>query len=96
MITPRQFPPVFFLDTHETMRHVILRQEIVEVPTVAVFARRENAKPGKLVIPLQSLPPHDESVHDRLADSGQFGESACGTSPPARAAIRPPPISPAH
>ncbi len=56
------------------MRECDSCQEIVELPTVAVFARREDAQPGKLVIPLQPLPPHDERVHDQLAHPGKLGE----------------------
>ena len=53
---------------------MILVEKIVELAAFARAVLRDDAQPGKLLVPLQPLPPHDESAHDRLAHARQLGE----------------------
>ena len=56
------------------MRDVILVEEIVEAVPLTTAGVRDDAQTRKLPVPPQTLPPHDERAHNRLAHARQFGE----------------------
>ena len=58
----------------EPMRDVIFIQEIIELTSFAIAARRENAQPGKFAIAPEPPATHDEGVYDGGAHARQFGE----------------------
>ncbi len=69
-----QRPPIFSFKSNQPVRNVILVEEIVELAAFARAVLRDDAQPRKLLVPLQSAPPHDESAHDHFAHTRQFCE----------------------
>src|SRR5436853_4805518 len=58
------------------MRNMIFVEEIIELVSFAVTARREYAQAGKFRIAQKPAATHDEGVDNGRADTGQFGERA--------------------
>src|SRR4030088_1891684 len=58
------------------MRNMIFVEEIIELVSFAVTARREHAQAGKLRIAQKPAATHDERIDNGRADTGQFGERA--------------------
>jgi nitrate/nitrite-specific signal transduction histidine kinase len=58
----------------QPMRDVILVEKIVELMSLARATQRDDAQPGKLAVAPEPPPAHDQSAHDRLAQTGQLSE----------------------
>ena len=58
------------------MRDVVLVEKVIELPALARLDLGQNPQTGELLVALQPHPPHDERVHDRLADLRHFGQGA--------------------
>ena len=64
--------PVLAFKLNEPMRDMILVEEIVDQVPVARAIRRDDAQADELAVAQQALTPHDERVHDGLADARQL------------------------
>ena len=64
------------LEFNQPMWDVILVEKIVELMALARVAQRNDAQPGELAVATEPPPAHDESVHNRLAHTGELGERA--------------------
>src|SRR5207248_5208117 len=66
--------PIVGLNSNYAMRDVIFVEKIVQLSAFARAILRDDSKTGKLLVPLQSASPHDESAHNQFAHTGQLRE----------------------
>src|ERR1700736_5699464 len=76
METFAQCLPLFTFKFDEPMWNAILIEKIIEPMPIACVALGQHTHSGEFAIPPDPSAPHDQCVHNCLADFGDLGERA--------------------